>query len=93
MRRESTALGRGSYQTLAAIDEQELYVFERRSEKERVLVVLNAGEEKRQIDLSPYLGTSYEEWVDLERKETIISTVISCDGMQGMAFQKKEEQI
>lgn len=93
VRRESTALGRGSYQTLAAIDEQELYVFERRSEKERVLVVLNAGEEKRQIDLSPYLGTSYEEWVDLERKETIISTVISCDGMQGMAFQKKEEQI
>lgn len=90
VRRENTALCQGTYRTLAAIDEEDIYVFERKYQKEQVLVVINAGEEERQIDLRAYLENedSGDVWVNLESKEAITNSVIVCGKMQGMAWKK-----
>lgn len=51
LRREHSALRRGSYRTLLADDEQDLLVFLREDEHEEVLVALNAGEGKALFEL------------------------------------------
>ena len=79
----------GNYRSLAAIDEEDIYIFERKYQKERVLVIINAGEEERQIDLGAYLEKedSGDAWVNLESKEAITNSVVVCGKMQGMAWK------
>ena len=59
LRRGSPALSRGSFRTLLADDEQDVWAFERRLGDERVLVALNASRNSARVRL-PELGEG--EW-------------------------------
>lgn len=90
IRRETKALSQGNYRTLAAVDEEDIYIFKRSCKEEQVLVVINAGEEERRIDLRNYPGTENPGavWVDLESKKTVTNPVITCGKMQGRAWKR-----
>jgi glycosidase len=51
LRREHSALRRGSFETVLCDDDQDLFVFLREDANERVLVALNAGSEPARLEL------------------------------------------
>ncbi len=52
VRRENVALRRGDFHTLLTDDARQIYAFLRKFEKNEVLVVLNKGEDRQQVQLA-----------------------------------------
>ncbi|MBM4113244.1 MAG: DUF3459 domain-containing protein [Phycisphaerae bacterium] len=59
LRRDHSALRRGSFRTLVTDDEQDLWVFLRDDDREQVLVALNASDRAAAVTLPAELGTGW----------------------------------
>jgi glycosidase len=75
----------GSYKTLLADDQKDLFVFERANGDERLIVVINNSEKEQQIDIPELKGKAVKDLIGLNIFNK--NTVIGVGGKQGLILK------
>ena len=85
IRNAHECLQTGSYKTLLADDQKDLFVFERANGDKRLIVVINNSNKERQIDIPELKGKMVKDLIGL--KVFNKSAMIVAGGMQGLILE------